>query len=464
MKRRFVLNIGVVLAFAIGAVGVLQFLMFRAEQWRLIDSRIESTASLLFSSDLSKSDLKEFEDAEKIVQDVVGGESFNQFVIIYNRKGQEVYRSRFAELPGLIPTDQKWQTIESDNHLVRVLTLPLTAESHSKEKHRILQTGLILDEDLLRWRSISRHMILFSILIIGVILLAAMFLAEALLRPLAQLAQYLRFLGTQIDAKAVVTGTPAPPILAMFKSDDEFGGLVKEVDELRERISLGLKNTQAWTAQMAHELKTPLTVLQNSLELAKTASSEDERKKSIDEATAEVSHLTSLISGFLEWTAAENFPGQANELDAVRVGPMVRELTARIGRQWPDRIRVEGDSTLTVFAKRGFVKQAITNLITNALRYSPSASPVIVRLNGTKLGVIDEGPGVPESVLANLGKPFNYGSPGNRGFGLGLAWVNTICHKYGWRLEFKRHEAEGRELTCAEIVFPDEIAETEDEP
>jgi signal transduction histidine kinase len=460
LKRRFILNIALVLAVAIGSVGVLQFFLFRAEQWRLIDSRIESTASLLISSDLSNAELKEFEEAENIILEVVGGERFNQFVIIYNRKGEEVYRSRNSdELPAVIATNQKWQTIEDEGHLIRVLTLPLTAESHPSERHRVLQTGLILDEDLLRWKSISRHMIIYSVLIILLIILTTVSLASALLRPISGLAQYLRHLGTRIDQRSLVVGDIGHSFTSKIPSgSDEFGQLVNEVENLRQRIAGGLRNTQAWTAQMAHELKTPLTILQNSLERARAGEIDPCGLVALNEASKEIDHLNSLISGFLEWTAAENFPGALEELNAVRLGPMVRDLVEKIGRQHPDRLVLEGSSELTVFAQRGFLQQAISNVIVNALRYSPSASQVRITLDKLCLQVIDEGPGLPAEVRASLGQPFNYGPSANRGFGLGLAWVNTICHKYGWKLSFNRIRDRNseRDVTSVRIDFPEE--------
>jgi signal transduction histidine kinase len=456
LKRRFVLNIALVLTLSIGAVGILQFMLFRAEQWRLIDARIESMASLLISSDLSSAELREFEEAEDIILRQVGGESFNQFVIIYNRKGQEVYRSRnVGPLPDVIPRDQQWQTIESEGRLIRVLSLPLTAETHPSEKHRMLQTGLVLDEDLLRWKSLSRQMIISGALVIALILLTTFLLTEALLKPVASLARYLRHLGTQIDAKQLVTGLPEAQ-LPVLSGKGEFVQLVNEVESLRHRIAGGLRNTQAWTAQMAHEMKTPLTILQNSVERARVAEKQAERDLALNEATSEVAHLNSLISGFLEWTAAENFPGGTEELHAVRLGVMVSELVEKIGRQYPERLELEGESTLTVFAKRGFVKQAISNLLTNAIKYSPSDRPVRVRLGHRYLSIIDAGPGLPADVQSHLGRPFNYGSTENHGFGLGLAWVNTICHKYGWELSFDRVQEAGIEFTVAKIIFPED--------
>lgn len=462
MKRRFLLTIGGVLSAAIVSVGVLQYVLFRSEQYRLIDSRIEATATVLLSSELSRSELKDFDEAETIISTVVGGDRFNQFIIIYKRNGDEIYRSANAEvLPASLPRDEKWQTIETHGHFIRILTLPLARPGH---KHtgmladtRILQTGLILDQDLVRLRTVSRHVIIYTLMILALILLATFWLAEALLQPLKELALYLRHVSSHLELSPDLGGAelPVPPIK---DQDDEFGLLLAETRRLRDMIGRGLKNTQAWTAQMAHEMKTPLTILQNSLERARTEGDPAKRESALKDAGDEITHLNSLISSFLEWSAEENFPERADDLHAVRLGQVAAELAAKFERQFPGRIRLDGDSSLRIFAKGGFAHQALSNLLTNALRYSPEEAPVLLRLRDDRVEVVDCGPGLPARVLEHLGEPFNYGSKDKRGFGLGLAWVRTICRKYGWRLEFRRAtepiDGNVTDVTIATIQFP----------
>jgi signal transduction histidine kinase len=60
---------------------------------------------------------------------------------------------------------------------------------------------------------------------------------------------------------------------------------------------------------------------------------------------------------------------------------------------------------------------------------------------GNALEIEDRGPGIPRDVAERIGQPFNYGHKGTGGFGLGLAWVSTICHKYGWTLSFRAANA-----------------------
>ena len=459
MKRRFTLTIGFVLAVAIGAVGVLQYLIFQAEQYRAIDQRLETTASLLLSSRLTTAELAEFEEADDIIEEVIGGERLNQFIVIHDRKGDVVYRSKNAFLlPDEIPINEKWQTIDIEGNYVRILTLPLTAQA--RPKRRTIQVGLIVAEDLLRWRSVGRHILIYGALILVLIILTTWILSYGLLRPLTELASYLRFLSRRFDPKTASSPGLAPPppfVRHMREGEDEFADLVRAAEAVNQTIVDGLKRTQAWTAQMAHELKTPLTILRNSLERATRAESLGNCRDSVQEAVAEVTHLNNLISGFLEWTSADSTPTSISDLHALRLGAVAWETAEKIGRDHGSRVRFEGLSNHLVFARPGFLEQAISNLLLNALKYSSSSSAVVVRVEARALEIEDGGPGIPREVLARLGQPFNYGEKGTGGFGLGLAWVSTICQKYGWRLTFNGR-TDFLPGAVARIEFPEEDA------
>jgi len=452
LKRRFLLSIGLVLALSLGAVGFIQYFLFQAEQFHHIDQQIETTASLLISSDLNSVELKEFEDAQGVVESVVSGDKLNQFVIIFNRKGKMVYRSKIAQIvPQDISTEQRWQTIEKNGHFIRILTLPLEKQ-YTGGPHRILQTGIILDADLLRWRSLGRHIVLYSALIILLVVGITWSLSRSLLRPLVQLSLFLKYLGNQFDEKKLVIGADARLSLprVIQSTNDEFSNLVQAAQSLHSKIIQSLKTTQVWTAQMAHELKTPLTILSNCLESFPLAKNEYEKERVLKDSLNEVAHLNRLISSFLEWTSAENFPVSQDELHALKLKNVVEETVLRILRNYPGRIKIKAESNLTLFAQPGFLEQAISNLVINALKYS--TAPVEVLLENEKLSILDQGEGIPKAVLDNLGQPFNYAHKTSHGFGLGLAWVSTICRKYDWQLKFEdRRDPHG---TCAQIIFP----------
>lgn len=477
MKRKFVLSIGIVLALSVAAVGFLQYFLFRAEQFRHIDQQIETTASLLIFSDLNTVELREFEEVEKLVDNVIDGEKLNQFVVIYNRKGTLVYRSKNSQyLPPDLALEPQWQTITYKGHFIRVLTVPLEKQANTAGPHRILQTGVILDADFVRWRSVGRNFLIYSLLIVLLVVITTWTLSRTLLKPLVQLTYYLKFLGNQFDQKKLVRGEETsfqlPPELA--NSNDEFGELVKTAQELHSQIQQGLRITQVWTAQMAHEMKTPLTILRNSLESYNLAKTPEDQNTCIKDALNEVSHLNKLISGFLEWSSTENFPISQSEVHAIKLAGCIEDIIKRISISFPDRIEYKLNSKTTVFAQPSFVEQSISNLIINALKYS--AGTVEITLKEELLQIRDygnsKGEGIPKHVLENLGQPFNYsknekGSDRDgfqHGFGLGLAWVNSICKKYHWNLKFENLNEQNPNMrgTLVSLNFPKDVEYSSD--
>ena len=424
------------------AIGIVQFLLFRSERARLIDSRIEATASLLISSDLSHSELQDYEEAQSTIEEVLGGERYNQFVIISDKNGEIFYKSRASadELPDHIPTDQKWQTIEEDGHILRILTVPIG--------DRILQTGLIQDSDLVRLRDMNRLVIIFSVIFLNVFLIVTVALSRVLLRPLRELSKYLRHL-TQNFERSVVLGKLDVQFPSQLRGSerDEFGQLVNEVQVFSAKVAEGLHRTQIWTAQLVHEIKTPLTVMMTRLNKAESRAKEPQILQAITEAKQEVYELSELVSQFLEWSQAENLPPGSEELHALKLRKTVEEYILRLQSGLPEanqnRIKLHFNANVTdqdlIFVHAQFIEHILGNLITNALKYSPMDQPVDVVVENDSISVLDRGPGLPDEVISHLGQPFNSGGNGqSRGHGLGLAWVATICRRYHWNLSVSR--------------------------
>jgi signal transduction histidine kinase len=441
LKRRFVISIGLAIATAMIAVSLFQSYFFRAEQSRLIDSRIQSTASLLISSDLSSEELADFEEAESIIEEVIGGESYNQFVVISDREGKEFYRSLSAisMLPDRFSTESKWQTIEYEGHVLRVLTLPLGG--------RVLQTGLALDLELVRLRNININILFISFFFLLLLLSLTVILTRILLRPLEDLGKFLRYVNLNFKNPVSVSDAPIEYLPSdSMSTNDEIGRLVTEVNQLNRNAVTSLGRTQRWTAQLTHEMKTPLTILLTQIQKLELSLTMPEQASTLAEAKSEIYRINSLVSDFLEWSQTENLPRGGDELHAIRVRRTVEQIVLRLqqGLPEPDRSRIvfSADPLVneraTVFAYPAFVEQAIGNLISNALKYSPEQSIVSVILKVNGISVEDEGVGLPEAVLRNLGQPFNSGKMSGEGFGLGLAWIDTICRRYGWRLEIAR--------------------------
>lgn len=162
----------------------------------------------------------------------------------------------------------------------------------------------------------------------------------------------------------------------------------------------------------------------------------------IQQAICEVDHLGKVVNDFTQWSLFDINAGNLNEVHAIRLTQICEEVVRRLQAVHKDRVLFDAEGAATVFASRTHVEQALINLMTNALQYSPPDSPVEVAVKGTLFSIRDHGKGIPEKVLANLGTPFNVGehSGAHRGTGLGLAWVCAIAQKYRWSFQIEKWE------------------------
>lgn len=233
------------------------------------------------------------------------------------------------------------------------------------------------------------------------------------------------------DLLVDVEGTPLPDGGAVLLLRD----VGKEVDE-RRRLS-------RFASFVAHELRNPLAVAKARMELANRGR---EAGRGVDHGARALESVDAAI-GILE--RLELFSrAEAGRLDASQEPFDLREAVdagvERLQAQGSEReVRVTAHGDPVVLGDRGLTEQAITNLLTNADRYSQPDAPVDVEIDGRDaplLRVRDAGPGIPDEVAEVL---FHERVGSGRGLGLGLFLVNAAMQAQGGtvRLEERRPHA-----------------------
>lgn len=209
----------------------------------------------------------------------------------------------------------------------------------------------------------------------------------------------------------------------------EIDAVTQAINQLVSRLTGSLERERLFTADVAHELRTPLAGLRLHLELL-------ERKQGVnvqpliqrlDQMTLSVSQLLQLARVGQSFTSG-NY--QHVSLRADVVVPMEQELNTmllqrqqRLRLNMPDEVIVRGDATL--------LKMLLRNLVENAHRYSPENSVISVQVANAPqpaLIVEDEGPGIDESKSGELSKAFVRMDSRYGGIGLGLSIVTRIVH------------------------------------
>lgn len=217
--------------------------------------------------------------------------------------------------------------------------------------------------------------------------------------------------------------------LGLAVRDDDVGRLAVVLDALLTRLREARDAQRRFLAETSHELRTPLTSLRGFLARARrTAGPEAERDLADAERIA--ASMARLVEDLLELSRGR----LVRELDLrlVDVGPEVaRPVVAEF-----DGVRLGGGGEALVLGERERLRQALRNLVANAVRATGREGTVTVAWRsaegGVDLEVRDDGPGIPPGVADRLFEPFQPGPGG--GTGLGLAIAKQLVESHGGRI------------------------------
>lgn len=211
---------------------------------------------------------------------------------------------------------------------------------------------------------------------------------------------------------------------------DEVGQLVKDFDYMAERLEVLIGAQQRLISDVSHELRSPLTRLKLALDLARS-DSHTASLPALDRIEREAERLSGLVGMLLTLSrleAGESLP----ETSMVHLPDLLAEIAADVEIEAQSRgcsIELERMQECWIEGNQELLRSAFENVVRNAIRYTEPATAVRISTacegNEVRIVVQDHGPGVPESELTNLFKPF-YRVDASRerrtgGVGLGLA-------------------------------------------
>jgi signal transduction histidine kinase len=225
---------------------------------------------------------------------------------------------------------------------------------------------------------------------------------------------------------------------------DEFDQLAATLNRMLDRIEGLLENLRQVSTDIAHDLRTPLARLRNSLERgALEPGGSDEL---VADAVDQLDQVLSLFAAILRVAEVES--GETRRFfSAVDLTALLTDLAESYAPAFEDKGRIllwSVEPHLTVDGDRELLAQAMVNLLENAQRHTPCDA--IVRMSATSGGamvfmqVADNGPGVPKSDLDRVTKRFARleSSRNTPGHGLGLSLVTAVAKLHGGRLELRQ--------------------------
>jgi len=222
--------------------------------------------------------------------------------------------------------------------------------------------------------------------------------------------------------------------------------MVDALNALLKRVHISYDNIRLFTANAAHELRTPLAALKVHTQVALRARNDEERLEAVHRVEHGVDRATSLVEQLLTLTRLDP-DAASNEKESVRLQSLAEEVIAELA---PAAIKKDIDVSLSdedccvVFGNPGMLGILVRNLVENAIRYTPAGGKVQVTLvsveNTVRLRVADSGPGIPieerEKVFARFYRSSEHEDENKElGTGLGLAIVERICELHEARIE-----------------------------
>lgn len=284
-------------------------------------------------------------------------------------------------------------------------------------------------------------MLIIILLIIVVCVFVSHLLTKQLLLPIKELAENIN----QVPTDSVYR---------------ELSPFVDRIREQHENILAAARSRQDFTANVSHELKTPLTAISGYAELIENQMVDEQKQiKFAGDIRKNADRLVSLINDIIRLSELDHSEGKGGftAQDLYEVAEERVELLQEIASKKGVHLSLKGEHTM-VLSNRGMLVELLDNLIGNAIRYNVKDGSVVVEVKmdqgSAKLIISDTGIGIPEADRERIFERFyrvdKSRSRETGGTGLGLAIVKHIVELHDGEIKLQSELGKG---TTIEVVL-----------
>jgi two-component system sensor histidine kinase QseC len=287
----------------------------------------------------------------------------------------------------------------------------------------------------------SRDSILWAILrsTLSPVLVALPLLALAVWWAVRQGVAPLRNLGRTLAARQPQALAP----IVIDHAPAEMQPMLDALNDLFARIATLMESERRFTADAAHELRTPIAAIRTQAQVALGEADAGQRRHALEATLEGCDRATRLVEQLLTLARLES--GASTASQRLEMGPLLRRVVAALAPQAIQKgqqIEVEAQDGCLLDGDDTLLSVLVRNLVDNAIRYSPAGARIRLTLQKSadriELGVEDSGPGMQAADIDHLGERFfRVIGSGQGGSGLGWSIVRRIAaaHRAELRIE-----------------------------
>lgn len=356
---------------------------------------------------------------------------------------------------GLPPVDARrisgpeLSTIEIDGERFRMAVGRLAANGRNDA---VLQIAINIEDTEAGLARFRLQLLIASALGIALAGVLGSFVARRLSSPITTVAA---------AAREMADGRQLPSRIEIDRAD-EVGELATSFNDMLSALELSREQQHRLVADASHELRTPLTSLRLKIDLLDSTPDLDagQRQELLTSSAVEVEQLGDLVTELVDLaTDPTGVDEQPVATSLSQLAMEVADVQARRSGRDITVIRDQvagGQATETFMLRQRMVSRAISNIIDNAIKYSPDGAPVTVMVTGGRIEAHDRGPGIPVEDVAHVFDRFFRSAtartrPGN---GIGLAIVRRVAEVHGGEV-WAKNAADGSGAIVGFSITPD---------
>ncbi|MEM6277996.1 MAG: ATP-binding protein [Verrucomicrobiota bacterium] len=346
-------------------------------------------------------------------------------------------------LSGLGPMDQQYATVAAYGKEWRVVI--------NHERGYFVLAALDLTEAIADLRKLEKAFLIGIPVGIALIGFGGLFVVDRAMRPVREISEAAENI-TARDLSARIEGTR--------NSDPEFEHLVDVLNGMMERLEIGFSHANRFSADVSHELKTPITVMQGEIESAlrqcEGGTGEEQRLLLLREETNRLKSITRSLMLLSQADVGELIRKSESIFLSEELTELVEDAEVLTGESEVE-IQAEIEEGVVVSGDVTLVRQSMLNLINNAIKYNEPGGFVSLSLESDEKAAVirveNSGAGIPQEARAKIFDRF-YRADESRsrnvdGYGLGLSLTQAIIEGHGGTIELAD---EGEEKTTQFVI------------